>query len=39
MVNNRKMFEITFKTKKTLGKQINLNNIYRLKIHYAIRAN
>ena len=32
------MLGITFKTKKTSGKQINPNEIYNLKINYAIRA-
>ena len=30
------MLAITNKTKKTLGKQTNPNEIYHLKIHYAI---
>ena len=33
------MLGITNKTKRTLGKYINPNEIYHLKIHYAIRAN
>ena len=39
IVNNRQMLEITNKTKKSLGKWINPNEIYHLKIHYVIRAN
>ena len=32
------MLGITNKTKKTLGKEINLNEIYHLKIHHAMRV-
>ena len=39
IVDDRQMLGITNKTKKTLGKYINPNEIYHLKIHYAIRAN